>query len=177
MYCQVNLLPRKGLTMRIMLVNPAFHSRYFWDFKKLGQMLGRKANNLLLALPTVAALTPEEHEVLLIDDNVTGVNFEEKVDLVGITAMTCYVNRAFEIADEFRKRGIPVVMGGPHATLAPYEALEHVDAVVIGEAENVWDQLLEDFKAGQLKEVYRGVDAKPTMKGNQKPELDRRQRL
>jgi len=155
--------------MRILLVNPAFHSRYFWDFKKLGEMLGRKANNLLLALPTVAAITPEEHEVILVDDNVSEINFDEQVDLVGVTAMTCYVNRAFDIADEFRKRGIPVVMGGPHATLAPYEALEHVDTVVIGEAENVWEQLLQDFEAGEMKEVYRGVDAKPTMKGNPPP--------
>jgi len=158
--------------MRIKLITPAFHSRYFWDFRKLGKMLGRKSNNLLLALPTVASLTPEGHEVILIDDNVSAIDYDEPVDLVGVTAMTCYVNRAFEIADEFRKRGVPVVMGGPHATLAPYEALEHVDSVVIGEAENIWEGLLEDFAKGELKEVYRGVDVKPTMKGNPAPAWD-----
>ena len=158
--------------MRIMLVTPGFHSRYFWDFKKLGEVIGYSANNLLLALPTVAALTPEKHEVILIDDNVEDVPFDADVDLVGVTAMTCYVNRAFEICDEFRKRGVPVVMGGPHATLAPFEALEHVDSVVIGEAENVWETLLEDFEKGDLKEVYRGVDAKPTMKDNPPPAWD-----
>lgn len=155
--------------MRIMLITPRFHSRYFWDFRKLSQVLGRSSNNLLLALPTVAALTPDEHEVILVDDNVQAIDYDAKVDLVGVTAMTCYVNRAFQIADEFRRRGVPVVMGGPHATLAPYEALEHVDAVVIGEAENVWEQLLQDFQNGGLKEVYRGVDAKPTMEGNPHP--------
>ncbi|MCP4872727.1 MAG: B12-binding domain-containing radical SAM protein [Proteobacteria bacterium] len=155
--------------MRIKLITPAFHSRYFWDFRKLGKMLGRKSNNLLLALPTVASLTPEGHEVILVDDNITDIDYDDPVDLVGVTAMTCYVNRAFEIADEYRKRGIPVVMGGPHATLAPYEALEHVDSVVIGEAENIWAGLLEDFAKGEMKEVYRGVDAKPDMKDNPPP--------
>ncbi len=144
--------------MRIKLITPRFHSRHFWDFDKMADFLGRKANNLQLALPTVAALTPDEHEVTLLDDRYMHVDFDEPVDLVGLTAMTCYANRAFEIADEFRKRGVPVVMGGPHATLAPYESLEHVDAVVIGEAENVWEQLLNDFQAGEMKEVYRGVD-------------------
>ena len=155
--------------MRIKLITPRFHSRYFWDFRELARILGRASNNLLLALPTVAALTPDKHEVILIDDNVHDINYDEPVDLVGVTAMTCYVNRAFEIADEFRRRGVPVVMGGPHATLAPYEALEHVDCVVIGEAENVWAKLLEDFEAGEMKEVYRGVDNKPTMEVNPHP--------
>ncbi len=158
--------------MRIMLITPGFHSRYFWDFKKLGEVIGYSANNLLLALPTVAALTPEKHEVILIDDNVEEIPFDADVDLVGLTAMTCYVNRAFDIADKFRARGLPVVMGGPHATLAPYEALEHVDSVLIGEAENVWETLLEDFERGEMKEVYRGVDAKPTMKDNPPPSWD-----
>ena len=158
--------------MRIKLITPGFHSRYFWDFRKLSSVLGRSSNNLLLALPTVAALTPDEHEIVLLDDNVDEIDYDEPVDLVGVTAMTCYVNRAFEIADEFRKRGIPVVMGGPHATLAPFEALEHVDTVVIGEAENVWHDLLADFKNGAMKEVYRGVDAKPTLKDNPAPRWD-----
>jgi len=158
--------------MRIKLITPAFHSRYFWDFRKLSSVLGRASNNLLLALPTVAALTPEKYEVILLDDNVDDIDYDDPVDLVGVTAMTCYVNRAFEIADEFRKRGVPVVMGGPHATLAPFEALEHVDSVVIGESENVWAGLLEDFEAGAMKEVYRGVDAKPTLVNNPVPRWD-----
>ena len=158
--------------MRIKLITPAFHSRYFWDFRKLASVLGRSSNNLLLALPTVAALTSGKHEVILLDDNVDDIDYDEPVDLVGVTAMTCYVNRAFAIADEYRKRGVPVVMGGPHATLAPFEALEHVDTVVIGEAENVWNDLLTDFEAGEMKEVYRGVDAKPTLKDNPAPRWD-----
>jgi radical SAM superfamily enzyme YgiQ (UPF0313 family) len=63
--------------------------------------------------------------------------------------------RAYQIAEEFKKRGIPVVMGGVHASMLPEEALQHVDAVVIGEAEEVWPELIEDFKKGQLKRVYK----------------------
>jgi radical SAM superfamily enzyme YgiQ (UPF0313 family) len=158
--------------MRIKLINPRFHSRYFWDFAELSRVMDRKANNFLLALPTLAGLTPAKHEVILVDDNIAPPDFDEPVDLVGLTGMTCYINRAFEIADEYRRRGVPVVFGGPHATLAPYEALEHADAVVIGEAEHVWEQLLEDFENGCMKEVYRGVDDKPTMKANPPPRWD-----
>ena len=146
--------------MKIKLITPRFGGRHFWDLDGLASLLGRRANNLQLALPTVAALTPPEHEVVLVDDRFEDLGLDEPVDLVGLTAMTCYSPRAFAIADAFRARGVPVVMGGPHATLAPYETLEHVDAVVIGEAENVWPQLLEDFEAGVMKEVYRGVDAR-----------------
>ena len=146
--------------MKIKLITPRFGGRHFWDLAGLAELLGRRANNLQLALPTVAALTPPEHEVVLVDDRFEDLGLDEPVDLVGVTGMTCYAPRAFAIADAFRARGVPVVMGGPHATLAPYETLEHVDAVVIGEAENVWPQLLEDFEAGRMKEVYRGVDAR-----------------
>ena len=146
--------------MKIKLITPRFEGRHFWDLDGLASLLGRRANNLQLALPTVAALTPPEHEVVLVDDRFEDLGLDEPVDLVGITGMTCYAPRAFAIADQFRARGVPVVMGGPHATLAPYETLEHVDAVVLGEAENVWAQLLEDFEAGCMKEVYRGVDAR-----------------
>jgi radical SAM superfamily enzyme YgiQ (UPF0313 family) len=155
--------------MRIKLILPQFHGRHFWDLQTLANILDRKANNLLLGLPTVAALTPAEHDVVLIDERVQDIDYDEPVDLVGLTAMTCYANRAFEIADEFRARGVPVVMGGPHATLAPYEALEHCDAVVIGEAENVWTDLLTDFEGGGMKEVYRGVDVRSTLESRPAP--------
>ena len=72
--------------MRIKLITPRFHSRYFWDFRKLSSVLGRSSNNLLLALPTVAALTPEGHEIILVDDNVDEIDYDDPVDLVGVTA-------------------------------------------------------------------------------------------
>lgn len=108
-----------------------------------------------LNLPYVAALTPPEMEVRIVDEAFEKVDFEEKVDLVGLTAQTPVAPRAYQIADEFRKRGVPVVMGGVHASMLPEEALLHVDAVVLGEAELTWPQLIEDFRKGQLKRSYQ----------------------
>ncbi len=108
-----------------------------------------------LNLPYVAAVTPPDIEVRIVDEAFEKVDFEEKVDLVGLTAQTPVAPRAYQIAGEFRKKGIPVVMGGVHASMLPEEALQHVDAVVIGEAEETWPQLIEDFKKGQMKRIYR----------------------
>ncbi|MDI7259793.1 MAG: radical SAM protein [Thermodesulfobacteriota bacterium] len=109
-----------------------------------------------LNLPYLAAVTPSDVEVKIVDEAFEKVSFVEKVDLVGLTAQTPVAPRAYQIAEEFKKRGIPVVMGGVHASMLSEEALQHVDAVVIGEAEEVWPQLIEDFKRGQMKQVYQG---------------------
>ena len=108
-----------------------------------------------LNLPYVAAVTPPDVEMKIVDEAFEKVHLEEKVDLVGVTAQTPVAPRAYQIAGEFRKRGIPVVMGGVHASMLPEEALRHVDAVVIGEAEEVWPQLIEDFRRGQMKRIYQ----------------------
>ena len=109
-----------------------------------------------LNLPYVAAVTPPDVEVRILDEAREKISFEEKVDLVGITAQTPVAPRAYQIADEFRKRGIPVVMGGAHASMLPDEALQHVDAVVIGEAEEVWPKLIEDLRRGKMRQIYQG---------------------
>jgi radical SAM superfamily enzyme YgiQ (UPF0313 family) len=108
-----------------------------------------------LSLTTIAALTPPEIEVAITDENVEPIDFNEDVDLVGLTAMTMHATRAYEIAERFKARGITVVMGGLHASSLPDEAKEHVDAVVIGEAEGQWETLLHDFQRGQLNPFYR----------------------
>lgn len=108
-----------------------------------------------LGLLKVAALTPPDWELKIIDEKVESLDLNEKADLVGITAMTTAINRAYEIADNFRRRGIKVVMGGMHASKLPDEALQHCDSVVVGEAEGLWHSLLEDFKRGELNPVYR----------------------
>jgi radical SAM superfamily enzyme YgiQ (UPF0313 family) len=106
----------------------------------------------------IAGLTPACHSVAITDDSIQSIDFDEDVDLVGLTAMTCQAPRAYQIADEFRKRGRKVVMGGIHATSRPEEALRHVDSVVIGEAENVWEDLLRDYeRTNTLKRTYRGA--------------------
>ena len=108
-----------------------------------------------LSLTTIAALTPSEIEVAITDENIEDIDFDEDVDLVGLTAMTMHAPRAYEIADRFREKGITVVMGGLHASSLPEETKQHVDAVVIGEAEGVWKDLLYDFQKGQLKPFYQ----------------------
>jgi radical SAM superfamily enzyme YgiQ (UPF0313 family) len=78
----------------------------------------------------------DRYEVDLTDENIEAIDFDLKADLVGISAMTSYVNRGYEIADAFRARGVPVVMGGVHPSFMPQESLKHCDAVVIGETDN-----------------------------------------
>jgi len=91
-----------------------------------------------LGLATVAALAPPDIEVSLTDENIAAIDFQEETDLVGITVLTSTAQRAYEIADIFRARGIKVVLGGIHASFLPDEAGQHADAVVIGEAEQTW---------------------------------------
>jgi radical SAM superfamily enzyme YgiQ (UPF0313 family) len=105
----------------------------------------------------VAALTPPEVEVSLTDENVTAIDFQKETDLVGITALTITAQRAYEIADSFRARGVKVILGGIHPSILPEEAGQHADAVVIGEAEGIWPNLINDFKANKLQRVYRQV--------------------
>ncbi len=116
-----------------------------------------------LGLLKVAALTPPEWEVSILDEKVENIDFDQHVDLVGITAMTPAANRAYEIADAFREHGVKVVMGGMHISKLPDEALKHCDTVVIGEAEELWGTLLEDFKNGELKNLYRHENGYPSL--------------
>jgi radical SAM superfamily enzyme YgiQ (UPF0313 family) len=108
-----------------------------------------------LGLGVVAALTPDSWEVDLIDENFKPFQYQE-ADLVGITAFTAAAPRAYEIASIYKERGITTVMGGIHASMLPNEALHFVNAVVVGEAESVWGQVMADFMAGELKEIYQG---------------------
>lgn len=108
-----------------------------------------------LTLPYLAALTPRWVDVELLDDRFTEIDYEGGYDLVGFTTTIATAARAYQLAGEFRKRGVPVVMGGFHASLLPDECLEHCDAVVEGEAEYVWPELLEDFRNGKMKRRYK----------------------
>jgi radical SAM superfamily enzyme YgiQ (UPF0313 family) len=105
-------------------------------------------------LPLLAALTPPEHSVKIVDEAFAPDDIDEEVDLVGITVMTDLALRAYQIADTYRRRGVKVVMGGIHATVLPGEALQHADAVVIGEAEGVWLKLLSDAASGDMQKLY-----------------------
>ena len=119
------------------------------------------------------SLTPPEHEVFLIDGNTQPMSdadvvrfvLNRKIGLVGIGAMTRMVAKAYRVADAVRAAGVPVVMGGPHVTEVPGEALgreggpRHADAVALGEADETWPRIVDDAAAGRLKEVYAPVDA------------------
>jgi radical SAM superfamily enzyme YgiQ (UPF0313 family) len=109
-----------------------------------------------LTLTTLAALVPSEldAELQLFDEGITDVPLDLDVDLVGLTVITGTARRAYELADHFRKRGITVVLGGPHVTLIPDDAAPHADAVVVGYAEDSWPQLLRDFQNGRLRSRY-----------------------
>jgi radical SAM superfamily enzyme YgiQ (UPF0313 family) len=110
----------------------------------------------LAGLLAVAACIPrDQYEVVLTDENIETIDFDVKPDLVGISAMTSYVNRGYEIADFFRARGVPVVMGGVHPSFMAQEALAHCDAVVVGEAELVMDKLLSHLRDGRMRGVYQ----------------------
>ncbi len=108
-----------------------------------------------LVFPTLAALTPQRHSITVIDEHYEKIDFNEPYDIIGITAMTCEATRAYELADEYRRRGIPVVLGGPHVSTLPTEAKSHADCVVIGEAEESWPHLLHDFENGEVHPFYQ----------------------
>jgi len=120
-----------------------------------------------LGLLNVAAVTPSDTEVSLTDENVEVIDFDKPVDLVGITVMTSTAPRAYEIAAKFRKRKIPVILGGPHISFMREEAIQHADSVVIGETEGAWEKLIEDFKRGGRKALKKFYENK------EKPDLSK----
>jgi radical SAM superfamily enzyme YgiQ (UPF0313 family) len=111
-----------------------------------------------LSLMVLAGLTPREWEISIVDENLGAPDYQAipKPDLVGITAFTSQANRAYEVARHFRRLGVPVIMGGIHATMCLDEVMERVDSVVTGEAERVWPQVLQDARHGNLKRRYDG---------------------
>ena len=137
--------------MRVLLIQPSRYRNGRLDKRRRRWLLG-------MTLPYLAALVPPDIDVQIKDDLLEDITFREKVDLVALTCMSHQANRAYEIAAGFRRQGIPVVMGGFHATLAPDECQEHVDALVLGEAETSWPQLLRDFQAGSMQARYQASE-------------------
>jgi len=124
-----------------------------------------------LSLPVIAAYTPEHWDVEIQDEAVRDIDFEHPADMVGISIMTCYAPRAYEIAAEFRKRGVPVVLGGVHPTYCADEALQHCDAIVTGEAEDTWPRLVSDFEKGQMQRHYK-MDGFPALDNYRRPRVE-----
>lgn len=127
-------------------------------------------------MPTVtmarlAALAPPSADVSICPDMLREPDYDSRPDLVGITGYTKSMSRAYDIADEFRRRGAYVVMGGIHVSMAPDEALRHADTVFVGEAEETWPRFLSDFAAGRPRKLYRG-EPRPSMSGWPVPRFD-----
>ena len=140
--------------MKILLVLPAVeHLRVTRERPEVPRRAMLRFS--ILPLTVVAALTPPEHQTAICDENVTPLDFNVDVDVVGVSFMTALAPRAYEIAREFRRRGKTVVAGGFHPTLCPQEAAEHFDAIVVGDAEGSWPHVIEDIRAKRLQRVYQ----------------------
>ncbi len=147
--------------LRILLISPRgeffFRSREFREYVRSSremQMVRHFWNGMGIALPTIAALTPPEHPVTVVDENFEEIDFDQPCDLVGLTGTTQQAPRAYQIAREFRRRGRHVAMGGIHATVLPDEAAEHVDTVFVGEGENTWPRFIADLQEGSPRRRY-----------------------
>jgi len=142
--------------MRLVLINPS--NRLVSIVRVKENRWNRYRVWKPLSLAVLAGLTPREWEISIVDENLAAPDYAAmpRPDLVGITAFTSQANRAYEVAAHFRHLGVPVVMGGIHATTCVDEVMERADSVVTGEAEAIWPQVLDDARHGNLKRRYDG---------------------
>ena len=143
--------------MRLTLIHPCIGRRVGQPYIRTWQMEP-------LAPATLAGLTPPDVEIRFYDDRTETIPFDEPTDLVAMSVETYTAKRSYQIASEFRRRGVPVIMGGFHPTLVPEEVAEYAESIVIGEAEQQWATVIEDFRAGRLQPVYR-QPKRPTLTG------------
>lgn len=147
-YCALHIVNR------LLIIQPSYyHARRNRTVFKV-----RRRQVVPLTLPYLAALTPPDWEVKLLDEQLEPVDFNARADLVAITTWTLTSHRAYDIADEFRRRGVKVLLGGPHTFFHAEEAGEHADAVGIGEAEGIWPAMLADARRGTLQKIYRAEE-------------------
>lgn len=140
--------------MQLTLIRPQFGSRAHKGYDSPARMEP-------VALAILAALTPRHVKIRVHDERLAPIPFHAPTDLVAISVCTFSALRAYEIAAEYRRRGVPVVMGGFHPTLCPEEALQHADAVVRGDAEHSWTKVLADFEQGRLQRLYEPASPCP----------------
>lgn len=140
---------------RVTLVHPCVG-------RKPGQSYIRTWQMESLPAATLAGLTPRDIDVKFYDDRLEAIPLDEPTDLVAISVETYTAKRAYQIASDYRRRGVPVVMGGFHASLRPQEVARYAESVVIGEAETIWTGLLDDARHGTLKKTYKG-EGRPSL--------------
>jgi radical SAM superfamily enzyme YgiQ (UPF0313 family) len=132
--------------MKLLLVSPS---------RKFGKKVVKALKIPQLGLHILASLTPEDVDITVVDEEIREIDFSLDFDLVGISCMTATANRSYQLSDMFRQRGSTVVFGGIHPTILPQEAIQHADAVVIGEAEGCWADVINDFRKGNLQKFYQ----------------------
>jgi radical SAM superfamily enzyme YgiQ (UPF0313 family) len=143
--------------MKLTIVHPCVGRR-------VGEKYIRSWQMEPLAPAVLAGLTGPGVEITFHDDRMEGIPYDEPTDLVAISVETYTARRSYQIASEYRKRGVPVVMGGFHATLVPEEVSDYAESILIGEAETLWPKLIEDFRNGRLRRVYRRA-GRPSLDG------------
>lgn len=152
--------------MKLLLVSP---TSPLWRAREPGAYRGARAFRFsMLSSLTVAAAMPPDVETRVVDEDVEPVDFDKDADVVGITFMTYNAPRAYEIGDEFRRRGKVVIVGGYHPTFRPDEAACHADAVCVGEAEGAVPRMIADLRAGTLRPIYHG--GTPSLAGLRVPD-------
>ena len=156
--------------MKIYLVTPK-NPPSFWTYDRILPTLGKRCIFPNLSMPTIAGLTPREHEIVLCDENVEPVDFDVEADLIGVTGYIVHKERMLEIVAEFRKRGRFVVIGGPYASLCPEDLRGRCDVLFVDEAEETWPVFLQDFERGTWKSEYRPAE-KPDLSISPVPRFD-----
>jgi radical SAM superfamily enzyme YgiQ (UPF0313 family) len=131
--------------MKLLLISPS---------RKFGKRVLKAIKIPQLGLHILASLTPNDVDITVVDEEIREIDFSLDFDLVGISCMTATANRSYQLSDIFRQRGSKVVLGGIHPTILPQEAIEHADAVVIGEAEGCWADVINDFRESNLRKFY-----------------------
>ncbi len=152
--------------MKLLLIAPASGR---WTSVGKNRLFGGKVFRFsMLSLLSVAAETPADVSIRIVDEQIEDIPWNAEADLVGITCMTALAPRAYEIAGRFRARGVPVVLGGMHPSLCPDEAIRHADAVLAGEAEGLWSRVVDDARAGRMSGIYR-ADGLHSLRGLHPP--------
>jgi radical SAM superfamily enzyme YgiQ (UPF0313 family) len=156
--------------MKIYLIAPK-NPESFWTMDRILPSLGKRCVFPNLALPTVAGLTPREHEVILCDENVEEIDFNTDADIIGLTGYIVHRERFLKIVEGFKQRGRFVVAGGPYVSLCPEEIEGKVDVLFVDEAEYTWPQFLKDYEKGSWQSVYKQIE-KPSMIDSPLPRFD-----
>lgn len=145
--------------MKLTIIHPAIGHRKGEKYLRSWQMEP-------LPAAIIAGLTPDDVEVSFYDDRNEQVPFDEPTDLVAISVETYTALRAYQIASDYRRRNVPVIMGGFHASLCPDEVAEYAESVLVGEAEEIWPQVIDDFRRGKLQKYYR-CESRPVLQNLQ----------